>query len=44
MNKKRNTYRYPTPLTALEMTMKVPRVRRRSDSQEEDVMTIAATA
>jgi hypothetical protein len=39
-----DTYRYPVPPTALEITMKSPRVRRRSDNQEAIVITTAVTA
>ena len=42
--RKKETYKYPAPPTALEITTKSPRVRRRSDSQEERVMTTAVTA
>jgi hypothetical protein len=40
----KGTYRYPVPPTALEIMMKSPRVRRRSDHQDKRVMTTAVTA
>jgi hypothetical protein len=41
---RKGTYKYPVPPTALEIMMKSPRVRRRSDDQDEAVMTTAVTA